>query len=216
MSSRYAKASKPPKKQRVKLSTFQLIAAIGAILLVCGLLSGVVGTIILDQMNNDDDSSDTNAVVNSSELKEQLHRAAESKPDDPMAQAAYANYLANTGEMPAAIPFYERAIALDPANWTIRLDFAQSLSHNNYLADAELQLDRILDQDRENAQAWFYLAELYRGFDPARNDEAIFAYQQVIRFDPDSFIASQAATALTELGVATPQASPVATPETIP
>ena len=216
MSSRYAKASKPPKKKKVKLSTFQLIAAVGAILLVCGLISGVVGTIILEQWNNNDDDGPDNAVVNSSELLDQLRREAESNPDDSMAQASYANYLANTGDMTAAIPYYERAIALDPSNWTIRLDFAQSLSNNNFLADAELQFDRILELDRENPHGWFYLAELLRKFSPPREDEAIFAYELEIRYDPESLLASLGADPLIELGVGTPQASPFASPEAIP
>jgi tetratricopeptide (TPR) repeat protein len=198
------------------LSKFQLIAAVGAILLVCGLISSIMATIVLDQLSDGDDDSQTDAVVNSSELRDELRRAAESNPDNAMSQAAYANYLANTGDITTAIPFYERAIALDPANWTIRLDFAQSLSSNNLLADAELQLDRILELDRENAQGWYYLAELYQKFDPPRTDEAIYAYQQVIRFDPTSFIASQSAVALTALGAGTPSASTVASPEAIP
>lgn len=212
LSSRYARASKPPKRPKIKLSTFQLIAAIGAVLLVCGLIGGVVSTIVLEAMN-DDESENNNAVVNSSELLEELRNAAESDPDNAMAQASYANYLANTGDITTAIPFYERAIALEPTNWTFRLDFSQSLSSNGLLADAEFQLDKILELDRENAQGWFYLAELYMEFDPPREDEAIYAYQQVIRYDPTSFVAEQASTRLNGIGVATPIASPAASPE---
>ena len=215
LSSRYARASKPPKRPKLKLSTFQLVAAIGALLLICGLIGGFVGTLLFDSDDGSDSSGD-NAVVNSSELLEELRRSAEANPDSSMAQAAYANYLANTGDITTAIPFYERAIELEPDNWTFRLDFSQSLSNSGYLADAEYQLDTILDQDRENAEAWFYLAELYLQFDPPRDDEAIFAYQQVIRYDPTSFLAEQASARLTELGVATPQASPVAQPEATP
>jgi tetratricopeptide (TPR) repeat protein len=212
VSARYAKSSKPPKRPPIKLSKFQLVAAIGAVLLVCGLIGGIVGTIILDEMASDDGDSNE-AVINSSQLREELRQDAEDNPDDAMAQAAYANYLANTGDVQTAIPFYERAIALDPQNWSVRLDFSQSLSSSGLLADAELQLDRILELDRENAQGWYYLAELYQSFDPPRTDEAIFAYQQVIRFDPESFIASQAAASLNQLGVATPAASPITSPE---
>ena len=67
LSSRYARASKPPKRPKLKLSTFQLIAAIGALLLICGLIGGFVGTLIFDSDDSGDSSGD-NAVVNSSEL----------------------------------------------------------------------------------------------------------------------------------------------------
>jgi tetratricopeptide (TPR) repeat protein len=215
LGTRYAKPSRPAKRPRIKLSTFQLVAAIGAVLLVCGLISSIVGTIILDQMSNDE-GDEPDAAVNSSEIRDELRENAERNPDQPMAQAAFANYLANTGDIQAAIPFYERAIALDPENWAIRLDFAQSLSNSGLLADAELQLDRILELDRQNAQGWFYLAELYQRFSPPRTDEAIYAYQQVIRFDPTSFVASQAQIELTALGVTQVDSSPVASPEPIP
>ena len=214
LSSRYAKSSKPPKKTKVKLTRFQLVAAISAVLMICALISGVVGTIILDQMA--DDGEDPDVAVNSSELLEELRSAAESNPDDAAAQAAYANYLSNTRDFQTSIAFYERAIALEPSNWTVRLDFSQALANNGLLADAELQLDRILENDRENAQGWFYLAELYLRFEPPRTDEAIFAYQQVIRYDPESFVASQAAAKLSELDPETLQASPQASPEANP
>jgi hypothetical protein len=50
---------------------------------------------------------------------------------------------------------------------------------------------------------------------PARDDEAIYAYQQVIRYGPDTYVASQAVNKLSALG-ATPNASPAATPEATP
>lgn len=217
MSSRYAKSSKPPKRQSIKLSRFQAIAAVATILLICALIGGVAGSIILDSFGGDDGDDTQNAVVNSEELLQELRQSAEANPGSPEAQAALANYLANTGSFEEAIPYYEQAIALAPENWAIRLDFAQSLMNNGKPADAMFQLDKILELDPRNAQAWFYRGQWLEATGEADDlDDAIYAYQQVIRFDPESFIAEQATSALASLGVATPTGSPIAVPAASP
>jgi tetratricopeptide (TPR) repeat protein len=217
LSSRYARPSKPPKRRSIKLSRFQAIAAVATVLLVCTLIGGVAGSIILDSWGGGDGDSSQDAVVNSEELLQELRNSAEANPTNPEAQAALANYLANTGNFEESIPYYEQAIALDPANWVFRLDFAQSLMDNGKPADAFFQLDKILELDPQNSQAWYYRGQwLQSTGEPDDLDDAIFAYQQVIRYDPDSFIADQAVSALAALGVATPVASPAAVPAASP
>lgn len=217
LSSRYAKPSKPPKRRPIKLSRFQAIAAVATVLLVCALIGGVAGSIILDSWSDDDGNDSQEAVVNSEDLLNELRQSAEANPSNAEAQAALANYLANTGSFDESIAYYEQAIELDPTNWVIRLDFAQALIDNGKPADAFFQLDRILEFDPQNAQAWFYRGQwLEATGEPDDLDDAIFAYQQVIRYDPDSFIAEQAASALAALGVATPVASPIAAPAASP
>jgi tetratricopeptide (TPR) repeat protein len=88
---------------------------------------------------------------------------------------------------------------------------------NGKPADAFFQLDKILELDPQNSQAWYYRGQwLQSTGEPDDLDDAIFAYQQVIRYDPDSFIADQAVSALAALGVATPVASPAAVPAASP
>lgn len=217
MSARYAKPSKPPKRSQRKLSRLQLIALIFTGLVVCSMIGGVTASIVLDSWRTGgDNSGDTSLTPDTNDdVLHQLETAAAENPQDSEAQAALGNYYANTGNFDLAVTYYERAVQLSPQDWTIRLTFAQALMTNRKLADAELQFDKILEAEPQNATAWYYLGQLYQLFDPPRDDEAIYAYQQVIRFGPDTYVATQAADKLSALG-ATPVASPVASPEATP
>jgi tetratricopeptide (TPR) repeat protein len=115
------------------------------------------------------------------------------------------------------VEYYEQAIKLGPDNWVIRLDFAQALMNNGKLRDAVFQIDLILDIYPNNSQAWYYRGQwLETTGDTADLDNAIYSYQQVVRFDPGSFIAEQATARLTALGAPVPSASPIATPVASP
>lgn len=216
MSSRYAKPSKTPKSNRPRLNRLQVITIIFTVFIVCILIAGVTGSILIDAWNDDgNDSNDT--AQNTEDILPELRRNAADNPNDAESQAALANYLANTGAFDEAVGYYEKALQLTPDDWALRLDFAQALMDNGKLADSELQFDTIIDAQPQNTQAWYYLAELYQKFTPTRADEAIYAYQQVIRFDPTSYIATQSVDRLAALGVvASPVASPSASPEAAP
>jgi cytochrome c-type biogenesis protein CcmH/NrfG len=194
-----------------------LLALIFTGLVVCSMIGGVTASVVLDSWQSGgggggdaDLSTDTNG-----DVLHELETAAAENPQDAEAQAALGNYYANTGNFDLAVTYYERAVQLSPEDWTIRLTFAQALMTNRKLADAELQFDKILEAEPQNATAWYYLGQLYQLFEPPRNDEAIYAYQQVIRFGPDTYVATQAVAKLSALG-ATPVASPAASPEATP
>jgi cytochrome c-type biogenesis protein CcmH/NrfG len=193
-----------------------VISIIFTVFIVCILISGITGSIIIDAWNDSgDDSGDVSQSTD--DLLPQLQEDAAKNPNDADTQAALANYLANTGQFDESVQYYEKALQLAPDDWTLRLDFAQALMDNGKLSDSELQFDTILDAQPQNIQAWYYLAELYQKFTPPRTDEAIYAYQQVIRFDPQSYAASEAVNRLAALGVtASPVASPAASPEVQP
>jgi len=217
MSARYAKSSKPPKKPQRRLSTLQLVAAIFTALVVCSMIGGVTASVVLDSWRgggNDGAPVDSSTATNDDVLHE-METAAAENPQDAEAQAALGNYYANTNNFDLAVTYYERAVQLSPEDWTIRLTFAQALMTNQKLSDAELQFDKILNAQPQNATAWYYLAQLYELWNPPRDDEAIYAYQQVIRFGAGTYVASQAVNKLSALG-ATPIASPAATPEATP
>ena len=217
MSSRYARPTKPPKRRPIKLTKFQAIAAVATVLVICALIGGVAGTIIIDAWNDDDGNEQPNAAVNSQELLDELRNDAEANPESAEAQAALANYLGNTGSFDEAVGYYEQAIRLAPENWVIRLDFARALMNNDKLRDALFQLDLILDMYPNNAQAWYYRGQwLETTGDPADLDNAIYSYQQVVRYDPESFVAEESTARLTALGAPIPSASPVASPVASP
>lgn len=217
MSARYAKPSKPQKRSQRKLSRLQLIALIFTGLVVCSMIGGVTASVVLDSWKSNGDGGDQTALTpdTNDDVLHELETAAAENPQDAEAQAALGNYYANTGDFDQAVTYYERAVQLSPEDWTIRLTFAQALMTNRKLADAELQFDKILEAEPQNATAWYYLGQLYQLFDPPRDDEAIYAYQQTIRFGPDTYVATQAADKLSALG-ATPVASPVSSPEATP
>jgi tetratricopeptide (TPR) repeat protein len=52
---------------------------------------------------------------------EYMHKAAAAEPDNPVLQAEIGHFLAELGDLPAALQFYERARACpnDPAFWLI-------------------------------------------------------------------------------------------------
>jgi cytochrome c-type biogenesis protein CcmH/NrfG len=217
MSARYAKPTKPPKKPQRRLTTLQLVAAIFTALVVCSLIGGVTASIVFDSWNGNGDSNDAidGSTDTNDDVLHEMETAAAENPEDAEAQAALGNYYANTDNFDLAVTYYEKAVQLSPEDWTIRLTFAQALMTNQKLSDAELQFDKILDAQPQNATAWYYLGQLYEMWNPARDDEAIYAYQQVIRYGPDTYVASQAVNKLSALG-ATPIASPASSPEATP
>jgi cytochrome c-type biogenesis protein CcmH/NrfG len=217
MSARYAKSTKPPKKPQRKLSTLQLVAVIFTGLVICSMIGGVTASIVLDSWSGsgDDEAAVDGSTDANDDVLHEMETAAAENPQDAEAQAALGNYYANTDNFDLAVTYYEKAVQLSPEDWTIRLTFAQALMTNQKLSDAELQFDKILEAEPHNATAWYYLGQLYEMWNPPRDDEAIFAYQQVIRYGPDTYVATQAVLKLSALG-ATPIASPAATPEATP
>lgn len=217
-SARPARTAPSFRRRLARANRTQLIFAVLGILVVCSLLAGAVGTIIVDQLTSP--STDDTFTLNESEpdpVETELRRDVEENPQDASAAAALANYLANIGNLTEAIDWYERALQLEPDNMDFRLDFAISLSEGNKRADAELQFEKVLEAQPDNAEAHYYLAELYRYWAPPRTDEAALEYQLTIETGPDTLVAELAAQALKELGYATPVAgTPAAEMEATP
>lgn len=187
---------------------YQLIFVAMAALMLCSLVVGVAGSIVLDAFDGSGNGSGGNSNEIDTSVEEAFRSTAEANPDDPAAAAALANYLANTGKLSDAIPYYERAIELSPEDANIRLDFARSLASGAFNGDAELQFQKAIELNPSDAQAYFYLGELYYNMSPQRTVEAIDQYEKTIELDPSSFVAERAQERLAALGVATPEASP--------
>ncbi|MCA9859456.1 MAG: tetratricopeptide repeat protein [Thermomicrobiales bacterium] len=185
---------------------YQLIFVIMAVLMICSLLAGVVGTVVLDAF--EDDGGGGNTIEVDASVEDAFRATAEANPDDPGAAIAYANYLANMGNLTEAIPWYERALGVAPENAVYRLDFARSLAGGGMHGDAEFQFERAIELNPADPQAHFYLGELYYSMDPRRTIDAIDQYEQTISLDSESFVAQRAQERLVELGAATPEASP--------
>lgn len=147
-------------------------------------------------------------------FEQSLRDAVAADPGDVTALASLANLLANDGRMAEAIDRYEEAIDLDPRNASIRYDFATSLAQAGRRPDAELQFRRVIEADPANVEAHFYLAELYRTWQPPRTDEAAALYRRVVELTPDAYLADRAEDELRRSGAApTPlPASPPGSP----
>lgn len=133
-------------------------------------------------------------------------------PGDAESMLLLANMLANSGRLSEAIPYYQKAIDRKPDDASARLDFARALSDSDLNGDAELQFKKAIAIDPRNQDAHYYLAELYSRWQPVRKSEAIAEYQNAFEIDPTTLIGQKSRDALAAMGVATPTASPQATP----
>lgn len=187
----------------------QIILTVFGILVACSLIAVLVGPIVLDLISDDENSGEDVVSVDES-IEDAFRTEAEANPNSAEASAAYANYLANTGRLAEAIPWYENAITIDPDDADIRFAFAQSLAAGGLSQDAELQFQQSIELEPANEQSHFYLAELYAEWDPPRMNEALDEYERTIEVNPDSFVAEQAAGRIDEITAT--EATAVASP----
>ncbi len=187
---------------------YQIIFVIMAGIMILSLGLGVIGPVVLDAFDSATDNGGGNVTQVGESVEAAFRSTAEANPDDPRAAIALANFLANTGKIADAIPWYEKAIAVAPDDPSIRLDFARSLAAGNMNGDAELQFQKAIELNPNDPQAHFYLGELYYSMTPQRTVNAIDEYEATIALDPASFVAQRANERLIALGVATPVASP--------
>jgi len=73
-----------------------------------------------------------------------LEKAATTDPTSARCRRALAELAGNTGDMPAALDNYAQALALDPNNIDLRLEYADFLRDHNRPADARQQYERAL------------------------------------------------------------------------
>lgn len=175
-------------------------------LVVCSMLAVALVTIDFSSLwgeGDDDVIVDPNA-----DLIADQQTVVAQNPEDVDQVLLLANLLANTGRMPEAMDWYERAIDLAPDDNSIRLDFARSLQTNNMPTDAEAQFLRVLEADPNSISGHYYLAKLYMDWKPQRREEARQHYDRVLEINPESFLAEQARVELQSMNQTTPVSSP--------
>jgi tetratricopeptide (TPR) repeat protein len=87
----------------------------------------------------------------SAPLLEQL----KSKPNDPALLAQIANYYYDAQVFPVAIDYYEKSLANDSKNSSVRTDLATALFYNNDPDKAIAEFDHALKDDPKNGNALF-------------------------------------------------------------
>jgi tetratricopeptide (TPR) repeat protein len=187
---------------------YQIIFVVMAAIMVLSLGLGVIGPVVIDAFDSATGDGGGNATEVGESVEAAFRSTAEANPSDPQAAIGLANFLANTGKLTDAIPWYEQAIKLAPDDAAIRLDFARSLATGDMNGDAELQFQKAIELAPDDPQAHFYLGELYFNMNPQRTVDAIDEYESTIRLGPESFVAQRANERLVALGVASPVASP--------
>jgi len=183
------------------------------LLIVCSIIGAGVASVWQDRSRreNGENGGVTAPDQAAGGFERSLRDAIAADPGDVTALASLANLLANDGQIAEAIDLYEDALAFEPDNATIRFDFATSLAQAGRRPDAELQFRRVIAADPASVEAHFYLAELYRTWQPPRTDEAAALYRRVIGFGPDAYLADRATDELRRIGAA-PSPSPATPP----
>jgi cytochrome c-type biogenesis protein CcmH/NrfG len=184
--------SKPPRSNMSVLTIAFAIAM--AFFLVIGMVAVGVTEFVGGSSNEQvaqDDFAQTIEEEGEDEEAE-LRNRIEEDPDDYNAHSQLAVLLGNTGRVDEAIPHYETALQGEPDDTPLRLSFARSLEQHGYDLDAEIQLQRVLDEDDENVEAMYLLAGIKERSEPPQLEEAEQLYEQVIETDPESFYAQMA------------------------
>jgi cytochrome c-type biogenesis protein CcmH/NrfG len=189
-------------------------AALG-FLVVCSMVAASVGVLATDVLfQGDDDPQEFDLNADNDDLIDEYRADLEENPNDAPKMALLAELLYYDGEVDESIAWYQRALELEPDNTAIRLSFATILAEADKPNDAELQFQKVLEVEPNSFEAHYYLAELYRFWDPPRHDEAADHYLRVIEIAPTSYLAQVSGEQLVALGYATPapSGSPAASP----
>lgn len=181
-----------------------------AMLFSCSALAGAMVAIPFDDLFGAGDEENADNVVDpNDDLIEEQRATVEANPNDLEAVLLLANILGNSDRLDEAIPYYETAVDLAPNDASVRLDFARALADGQLRQDAELQFRKVLELQPDSQEALYYLAELYRNWEPPRAEEAAALYEKSVAVDPNSFIGGQARNQLNSIsGTPSPQATP--------
>jgi hypothetical protein len=119
-------------------------------------------------------------------------------PNDLAALVNLANLYFDAGKYDRAIPYYERALALDPSNPDTRTDYATALHGAGHDLDSLRQLERVLATNPKFPEALFNQGIVANAI--GRRTEAIGAFRSFLKVAPNDQRADDARTALANLG----------------
>jgi hypothetical protein len=119
-------------------------------------------------------------------------------PNDLSALVNLANLYFDAGKFAQAIPYYKRALALDPGNPDTRTDYATALHGNGDDLQALRELQTILAKRPDFPEALFNEGVVANAI--GRRTEAIAAFKRFLKVAPNDQRADDARTALQNLG----------------
>jgi hypothetical protein len=127
-----------------------------------------------------------------------LRGRLEKNPKDLSALVGLASLYFDAGMFPRALPYYERALAIDPDNPDTRTDYATALHDTGADLASLRELDTVLAKRPHFKEALFNEGVVASAI--GRRSQAIDAFQQFLKVAPDDQRASDARTALKNLG----------------
>ena len=119
-------------------------------------------------------------------------------PNDLAALVALANLYFDATKFDQAIPYYKRALALDPGNPDVRTDYATALHQTGHDLESLAALDAVLKARPKFAQALYNRGVVLRAI--GRRTDALAAFRAFIANAPNDPRAADARAALAELG----------------
>lgn len=119
-------------------------------------------------------------------------------PRDLAAIVDLANLYFDAGKYDRAIPYYERALALDPANPDTRTDYATALHGAGRDLESLRELERVLAANPKFPEALFNEGIVANAI--GRRTQAIGAFRAFLKVAPNDQRAGDARTALSNLG----------------
>lgn len=206
---RSTRAAAPPPRQSG--SRARAIFSILGLLVIFSMLFGLVA-VGFDGLGVGNDEDDPFAQDPTSDLVPTYEARLRDNPTDANTMLILANILQNRGEYPAAISWYEKAVALKPEDVEARLAFGKALASYGQTYDAEAQYKKALEYNNRNAKAEYYLGELYDRSNPPRTEEAKIHYARASEFEPEGSWGRAARAALDRLSATPTPASATPTP----
>jgi tetratricopeptide (TPR) repeat protein len=82
-------------------------------------------------------------------------------PSDLYVTWYYAQFSGISGDFQLSYKLYENAIHLQPENMAIQLDYGKTLVNAGEVDKAEWMLNSVLEKDKNNVEAWYYLGKVY-------------------------------------------------------
>lgn len=128
----------------------------------------------------------------------ELRTRLKTNPNDLAALVGLGNAFFDAGKYDGALPYYRRALALDPGNPDVRTDEATALHQTGHDLDALRELDAVLHARPTFGQALYNRGVVLRAI--GRREDALAAFKRFIAVAPNDPRAADARTEIGELG----------------
>ena len=121
-------------------------------------------------------------------------------PSDYSALVGLGNSYYDAGRWAEAVPWYERALQVNPEDTNVRTDLGTAHLYSGNPERAKQEWFKVLEQDPNKVETHYNLAVLYSQANPPDLEAAAREWETVIRVAPNSEQARQAEKQLKAIG----------------